>query len=256
MTEDVVALGIVGATGRMGHALLSCLPENQHIRLTGAVASAAGKTSQYEISGSVDALAGSDVVVDFSSRAGFAVALEWAIANRAAFVSGTTGLKPEDFQAMRTASASIPVLHASNFSVGVNLLAHLVDLASRATSPDFDVEVFEAHHRNKVDAPGGTALMLGRVAAEARELNLDEVGNFSRQGHTGARRSDEIGFQVVRGGSVVGEHTVFFLGDGERIELTHRATDREIFARGALRAAAWVSGKPAGEYSMNDILFG
>src|SRR5690606_32019845 len=132
---------------------------------------------------------------------------------------------------------------------------HLVELAVRAAR-GYDVEVFEAHHRNKVDAPSGAALFLGRAAARGRDVELEQVAAWARHGLTGARTDDEIGFQVVRGGDIVGEHTVFLCGPGERLELTHRATDRGIFARGALRAAQWIAGRPAGRYTMADVLFG
>lgn len=196
-----------------------------------------------------------DVVIDFSAPTMCTYACELASQAQRPFVSGTTGLTTDEHGQLITHSLQIPILHAANFSVGVNILEHLVELAARAAE-GFDIEVFEAHHRNKVDAPGGTALMLGQAAARGRDLNFESAARLSREGIVGARPTDEIGFQVLRGGSIVGEHTVFLAGDGERLELTHRAQDRTIFARGAYRAALWILGRPAGIHTMRDVLFG
>ncbi len=196
-----------------------------------------------------------DGIVDVSSPSASLEALKWAREHGVAFVSGTTGFSESQEAAFDAAASEIPVLLASNFSVGVQILSRLVELAARA-SGDWDIEVFEAHHRHKVDAPSGTALTLGESAARGRQLALEDSAKWSRHGAAGPRQDDEIGFQVLRGGSIVGEHTVYFCAEGERIELTHRATDRSIFARGAVRAAEWLIEQPAGRYSMADVLFG
>lgn len=196
-----------------------------------------------------------DVVVDFSTPEASVRAVRMAAGAGCAFVSGTTGLTATQQSIFDECARSIPVLQAANFSVGVNVLERLVELASRATGEGFDLEVFEAHHRRKVDAPSGTALFLGEAAARGRDTTLDESAQWTRHGQVGPRSEGEIGFQVVRGGDIVGEHTVFVCGDGERLELTHRATDRGIFAQGALRAASWLHAKRPGVYTMSDVLF-
>ena len=157
-------------------------------------------------------------------------------------------------EALTAAAQRIAIVSAPNMSLGVNLLLKLTELAAAALDADYDIEVFEAHHRNKKDAPSGTALALGRAAAVGRNVSLDDVSDVARHGNTGARRRGAIGFSVFRGGDVVGDHTVTFAGIGERIELTHRASDRMAFARGAVQAARWLASRPAGLYSMQDVL--
>jgi len=169
-------------------------------------------------------------------------------------VVGTTGLEPEHQQAIDAAGAKVAVVQAANFSLGVNLALALTKRAAEVLDDFFDIEVVEMHHRHKVDAPSGTALALGRAAAEGRGVDLDAVSDRGRDGITGARKRGDIGFAVLRGGNVPGDHTVVFAGDDERIEITHKAGDRMIFARGAVRAALWAAGKPAGHYSMQDVL--
>lgn len=242
-----VGFVMVGGEGRMGREIRGIAATSPALEERGAV-DAATIDSLPEVLGSAD------VVVDFSSPAGFAAALQAALMAQKPLVSGTTGLGDAHFQALDRAAESIPVLWAANFSVGVNVLEHLTRLASRALG-GFDIEIFEAHHRHKVDAPSGTALFLARAAAEGRHHELEDVAAWTRHGHTGSRTDEEIGFQVVRGGSIVGEHTVFFCGPGERVELTHRAQDRAIFARGALHAARWIVGRRPGRYRMADVLF-
>lgn len=260
-------IALVGAGGRMGRSIVENLGDFPHLDLGAALVAAGspeegavlGKSADGDVVGSSDleaALQGCDLVIDFSGPAGCVAAAEAAAARGLPFVSGTTGLGPEDVARLRALSERTAVLLAANFSVGVTVLEQLVELAARAAGEDFDVEVFEAHHRRKVDAPSGTALALGRAAARGREVALEEVGRFERYGQTGARTDAEIGFSVVRGGDIVGEHTVFLCGAGERLELTHRATDRGIFARGALRAAGWMVGREPGWYAMRNVLFG
>ena len=261
--ERVTKIGIVGASGRMGRSLLENAADGP-FEVVAAIERAGGQwvgealgpqgiTATDDLSARI---AECDVVIDFSSPESCVESARIAAAAGVRFVSGTTGLSAAQLAELNARSSEVALLHAANFSVGVNVLARLVELASRATGEGFDLEVFESHHKRKVDAPSGTALMLGHAAAAGRDWELDEVATWAREGHTGPREDDSIGFQVLRGGDIVGEHTVFMCGAGERIELTHRATDRGIFARGALRAAAWLATRPAGVYTMSDVLFG
>lgn len=247
-------IALVGANGRMGIAIRQNLTSSG-LTLGQAFVRPGNTCDSAEIVSHLpEDLTQVDVVVDVSAPATCIAFAHAAAAAGIPFVSGTTGLDPDQKAALQACATQIPLIHAANFSVGVNVLEHVVELIARAT-PGFDIEVFEAHHRRKVDAPGGTALMLGRAAATGRDLRLDDVAVYERQGHTGPRPHDAIGFQVLRGGGIVGEHTVFFVDEGERIEVTHRASDRGIFARGALRAAAWIVAKPPGLYTMRDVLF-
>lgn len=199
---------------------------------------------------------GVDVLIDFSAGAAFDNALAIAVEHHLAFVSGTTGLDPAQQLDLKNAALRIPVLWSANFSLGVALLKRLSAEAAAALGAEFEVEIIEAHHARKEDAPSGTALALGQVIAEARGRNLDDVACRARDGHVGARAADEIGFSTIRGGDIVGEHTVMFIAPGERIELTHRAASRDLFARGALLAAQWLRGRPAGLYSVEDVIAG
>jgi len=195
-----------------------------------------------------------DAILDFTvPRA--TVELAGLAANaRIVHVIGTPGLGEDDEAAVRTAARHATIVKAGNMSLGVNLLTALTRKVAAALDADFDIEIVEMHHNRKVDAPSGTALMLGEAAAEGRGLTLKDHSVRIRDGHTGARRHGDIGFATLRGGNVVGEHTVIFAGEGERIELTHRATDRGIFARGAVKAALWARGRPPGLYDMADVL--
>jgi 4-hydroxy-tetrahydrodipicolinate reductase len=195
-----------------------------------------------------------DVFVDFSVPEGLPEHLEAARAARKPILIGTTGLGPEHRRLIEEASAEVPVLQAANTSVGVNLLAHLVRETAARLGKDWDIEILEMHHRHKADAPSGTALLLGEAAAEGRGVSLEDVRDRGRDGLTGARETGHIGFAALRGGSVAGDHQVIFAGEGERIELGHRAESRAIFARGAIEAALWLKDRPAGLYSMADVL--
>lgn len=258
-----VRLAIVGAAGRMGIALLENAFNSENVVVTTAIVAPDGddvgrNLGPQNIAATTaldESIEDFDVVIDFSSPESCLESAQIAARAQKPFVSGTTGLSSEQLDALFAHSESIALLHAANFSVGVNVLERLVELASEATGSDFDLEVFEAHHRRKVDAPSGTALLLGRAAARGREQSLEEAALYNREGQTGPRSTGEIGFQVLRGGDIVGEHTVFLCADGERIELTHRATDRGIFARGALRAAHWLATRSPGVYTMSDALF-
>jgi 4-hydroxy-tetrahydrodipicolinate reductase len=196
----------------------------------------------------------SDAVIDFTSPSATAMHARLAIRHGAALVVGTTGLGLEQNEALSAAAEAVPVVVGANMSIGVNLLLGLTRQVAAILGGDYDIEVMEMHHRHKVDAPSGTALALGHAAAAGRGTSLDSVSQRVRDGQIGSRRSGTIGFATLRGGDVVGEHTVIFAGDGERIELTHRATSRTIFAQGAVRAARWTAGRPPGLYSMRQVL--
>ena len=192
--------------------------------------------------------------MDFSFHAAVAPNVEKAAAQGLAYVIGTTGLTPDEQARVDACSAKIPVVQAANYSLGVNLLLALVRQAAAVLGPQYDVEVVEMHHRHKKDAPSGTALMLAHAAAEGRGVKLDDVACYGRKGLVGERPAGEIALHALRGGSVVGDHTVMFAGDVERVEITHRAQSREAFAAGALRAALWAVGRKPGKYDMCDVL--
>jgi 4-hydroxy-tetrahydrodipicolinate reductase len=261
-------VAMLGATGRMGRTLVPLIAADPGLRLSGALAAAddphlgqdAGVVAGVAHSGigltadAGQALAGAQVAVDFTLPAA-SVAHARACAGRGvALVIGTTGHDAADREEIARIATRLPVVMAPNMSVGVNLLLRLAELAARALDEDYDVEIFEAHHRHKVDAPSGTALGLGEAAARGRGTSLAEVAEYARHGATGPRRRGSIGFSVMRGGDIVGDHRVTFAGPGERIELAHVAHDRSGFARGALVAARWVHARPPGLYSMIDVL--
>jgi 4-hydroxy-tetrahydrodipicolinate reductase len=261
MTEPV-RIAIHGASGRMGRALLGLVRDDPRFALVGALVSAnsphAGTAVFPELPASLRFSPGwsgiaAEVVVDFSGPEGLVAALAYCKAHGAALVTGTTGLDAPLQASLDAAAGHIALLHAANFSLGVAVLKRLLREAAMAL-PDWDLEIIEAHHGRKEDAPSGTALALGEAAAAARGTSLAKDAVYVREGRPGIRRSGSIGFAVVRGGDVVGEHTALLLGQGERVELSHRATDRSIFARGALEAAAWLAGKKPGLYSIEDLL--
>jgi 4-hydroxy-tetrahydrodipicolinate reductase len=264
--EQIAKIAILGAGGRMGRALIQALAETDAAVLCAAVehegsdligqdvgllsgTGAAGVLVTADVAAAMQAC---DAAIEFSIPA--ATVQHAALAERygAPYVVGTTGLDAEKI--LQKAASHAPVVYSGNYSVGMILLADLVRRAAAGLSDDFDIEIVETHHRHKVDAPSGSALMLGRAAAAARDVALDDVAVHGRDGITGARRKGTIGFAALRGGDVHGDHTVIFAGDGERLELTHRAGGRGIFARGAVRAALWAIGKPPGLYSMQDVL--
>ncbi len=195
-----------------------------------------------------------DVVIDFTSPQATMVNLEVCRQHGKGIVIGTTGLSEEQKASIKKASADIGVVFAPNMSVGVNLCFRLLELAARVMGEDADIEIIEAHHRHKVDAPSGTALGMGEVIANTLGRDLKEVAVYGREGHTGPRDSKTIGFETIRAGDVVGEHTVWFATEGERVEITHKASSRMTFAKGAVRAAGWLHGRDAGLYDMQDVL--
>ena len=252
---------VLGPSGKMGRAVIDAAAGRGELRITAAVDSPGARVVGSEILPGIVAtadlaagLAASDVYVDFTTPAATrAVAVVAALVRRAAVI-GTTGLAAEDDAAIAALAKVAPVVVAANFSLGVNLMLGFVREAARALGPDWDAEVSEIHHRAKRDAPSGTALAIGRAIAAGHGADYDAVKRHARDGEVGARPRGEIGVTAVRGGDVVGEHTAFFFGAAERLEITHRATSRSIFAVGALRAAAWVVGKPPGRYDMLDVL--
>lgn len=250
-------IGILGANGRMGRAIAAAC-RDAGIAVAGGVdrpAADGGPDPGHSFESDATALARiSDVLVDFSAPDALAAHLDAARAAGVAIVVGTTGLSPADHDTIDAAARDIAVLQAANTSLGVNLLAGLVREAAARLGPDWDIEVLEMHHRHKLDAPSGTALLLGQAAAEGRGGTLEGLSRYARLGETGRREAGTIGYASLRGGSVAGDHLVVFAGEGERIELGHRAEDRAIFARGAVQAALWLAGKPAGRYAMADVL--
>jgi 4-hydroxy-tetrahydrodipicolinate reductase len=261
-------LVVTGAAGRMGRMLVKTIAESEGVTLTGAVerqgtgaigadAGVLAGCDKLGVAITVDPLQlllSADGIVDFSTPAASIEFAALAAQARIVHVIGTTGFSDEDLKRIAAAARHAPIVRSGNMSIGVNLLAALTRQVARALGEDFDVEIFEMHHRMKVDAPSGTALLLGQAAAEGRGVALDERKVGAREGHTGARRKGDIGFAALRGGAVVGDHAVIFAGDGERVELRHVAEDRAIFARGALRAALWARGRKPGLYSMADVL--
>jgi 4-hydroxy-tetrahydrodipicolinate reductase len=240
----VARIGVVGSQGRMGQALQVAIEAAGHIYAGGV-----------DRGGDATALATiADVLVDFSAPAGIENSLDAAIHAGIPVVIGTTGLEERHHWLIDAAAVSIPVLQTGNTSLGVTLLAHLVHEAAARLGEDWDIEIVETHHRQKVDAPSGTALLLGDAAAKGRGVSLRDVEQRGRDGVTGAREAGGIGFASLRGGSVSGDHTVYFLADNERIALSHHAENRAIFARGAVRASEWLVGKAPGRYTMAEVL--
>jgi 4-hydroxy-tetrahydrodipicolinate reductase len=264
---DVTRIAILGAAGKMGRALLRAVADESNAQLAAAVerpgspdlgqdagALAGIATTGVVTRADLPAAGDADVWIDFSAPAASVANAARAAEAGAALVLGTTGLSPEDKAQVAAAARKVPVVFAPNMSVGVNVLLKLVADAARTLGPAYDIEIVEAHHRMKRDSPSGTALRLGEAVAEATGRDLAKTARYERHGDVGPRTAQEIGMQTIRGGDVVGDHTVFFLGQGDRIEITHRASSRETFARGAVRAALWLKGRPAGLYDMRDVL--
>lgn len=239
-------VAILGAAGRMGQMLVKLAEADPALSVVAQIDVADGYDTTWP--------EGTEAVVDFSFHAAVAPNVEKAAAQGLAYVIGTTGLTPDEQARVDACTAKIPIVQAANYSLGVNLLLALVRQAAAVLGPQYDVEVVEMHHRHKKDAPSGTALMLANAAAEGRGVKLADVACYGRQGLVGERPAGEIALHALRGGSVVGDHTVMFAGDVERVEITHRAQSREAFAAGALRAALWAAGRKPGKYDMRDVL--
>jgi 4-hydroxy-tetrahydrodipicolinate reductase len=261
-------VAMFGASGRMGRTIVPLVAESTDLRLSGALAGAADPSIGHDagvvagvaslaISITSDperALEGAQVVIDFTLPAATPDHARRCLAHAVPMVIGTTGPDELALGELRKVAERLPIVMAPNMSLGVNLLFKLAELAARALDANYDAEIVEAHHRHKVDAPSGTALGLGRAVAQGRGTSLDTAAVYARQGATGPRPTGAIGFSVVRGGDIVGDHRVIFAGPGEQIELAHHAQDRSGFARGALVAARWVVGRPPWLYSMLDVL--
>ncbi len=261
-------LVVTGASGRMGRMLVQMIAASDKARLVGAVERAGhdwiGQDIGTAMGGAalgvsvtddpLEAFAQAQGVIDFTAPRATLEFAQLAAQARLVHVIGTTGFTEDELQALKPAARHAVIVRAGNMSLGVNLLVQLTKRVAAALDADYDIEIVEAHHNLKVDAPSGTALMLGEAAAEGRGVALADVSDRGRDGITGARKRGDIGFAAIRGGDVIGEHDVIFAGPGERIVLRHLASDRALFARGALRAALWGQGRAPGEYDMMDVL--
>lgn len=264
----MIRVSVLGAAGRMGQAILTCLAEASDLKLCGAVTevgdpalgSDASEHAGLAPSGvpltddRAQGLHGAQVAIDFTLPTALEANIDACIQMGAALVVGTTGLDQRQQKLLETASHEIPIVYGRNMSIGMSVFTHFVGEAARALGETYDVEILEAHHRHKVDAPSGTALALGEAVAAARNRKLEDVAVRTRDGQIGPRVPGTIGFSVIRGGGIVGDHSVLFISPDEQIEFTHRASDRRAFALGALRAARWLAGRAPGFYTMSDVL--
>ena len=262
-------IGITGAAGRMGRILIEAIGlAGDPLQLTGAIdrpessllgadsgeLAGQGKNGVQVVGSLAQVIDDIDVLIDFTVPAATMANVALCAERGVAIVIGTTGFTPEQQDAIEQAAGKTPVCKATNFSTGVNVCFQLLDMAARALGDDVDIEIYEAHHRHKIDAPSGTALSMGEVVANALGRDLRKVAVYGREGQTGARERETIGFATVRAGDIVGDHTVTFAAEGERVEITHKASSRMSFARGAVRAAGWLAGQNAGLYDMQDVL--
>ncbi len=260
-------IAIVGAGGRMGKTLVETVKETEGVELTAATeypGSSLLGADAGELAGvgklgvtvvaTLDEAPEFDALIDFTRPEGTLKHMAFCREHGKALVIGTTGFSEEEKAEISAAAQDIPIVFAPNMSVGVNLSLKLLELAARVLADDVDIEIIEAHHRHKVDAPSGTALRMGEVVAETLGRNLAECAVYGREGVTGERDRKTIGFETIRAGDIVGEHTVMFVGEGERVEVTHKASSRKTFSSGAVRAAKWLQGREAGLYDMQDVL--
>ena len=264
----MLKIAVIGATGRMGRAIINAMARSEDLALSGAVTmpgdpllgADAAEQAGLDAAGVIvtddrgDGLLNAHVAIDFTLPVALEANLRAAVQSGTPMVVGTTGLNPQQQTSLNSAAAQIPLVYAANMSVGMNVFMALVRRAAAALGDDYDAEIIESHHRHKVDAPSGTALAIGEMVAAGRSRRLDEVAVYARHGQVGPRVPGTIGFSVVRGGSIVGDHQVLFASDEEQLELVHRASDRAAFAGGALRAARWVAGRAPGSYTMADVL--
>lgn len=264
----MINIAVVGAAGRMGKILIEACVESDNAKLTvasehpestligtdaGEVAGI-GKNHVIIVSNLDDAINDFDVLIDFTRPAPTLSHLDWCLKNNKGMIIGTTGFSDDEKAQIDAAGKNIPIVFAANYSVGVTLSLKLLELTARVLGDSVDIEIIEAHHRHKVDAPSGTALKMGEVIAKTLGRTLDENAVYCREGVTGERNRKDIGFQTIRAGDIVGEHTVMFADIGERIEITHKASSRMTFAKGAVRAAAWVGNQSPSIYDMQDVL--
>tara|TARA_B100000767_G_scaffold179223_1_gene167346 strand:+ start:8771 stop:9586 length:816 start_codon:yes stop_codon:yes gene_type:complete len=266
MTKPI-RIVVVGATGKMGQTLIQEIFNDKELLLSGAadvassslIGSDAGsllglKTNVLISESLTEEHAESDILIDFTRPEASLAYLDFCLAHNINYVLGTTGFNEDEKERIHAAAKKIAICFAPNMSVGVNLLISLVEAATKVLHNEFDIEIIEAHHRHKVDSPSGTALRLGEAVAKSAGLPLKENSIFHREGNIAPRKDTEIGFSAIRGGDIVGDHTVLFAGDGERIELTHKASSRKTFAKGAIRAAKFITGKTAGLFDILDVL--
>ena len=265
---DPVAVAVNGVMGRMGLQIARLLSQNPSFRIVGGIERKGhssvgvdiglliqGKNSGVMVTDDPSRITERvDCIIDFSTPASTLAILEYARKKKISLVIGTTGISKEDTEMIHQAGKETAIVQSPNMSVLVNLLFKLVELAAETAGDSFDAEIVEVHHKNKIDAPSGTALKLADIIARACNRQLSDTARYERHGQIGTRPRGEIGIQALRGGDIVGEHTVMFIGTGERLEITHRATSRENFAQGALLAAQWIAGKTPGVYTMGDVL--
>ena len=266
--EQTINVGVIGAGGRMGRMLIEAVQDNPQTTLNAAierqgsslVGADAGEVAaigrlEVQIVDDLKAVINDiDVLIDFSLPDATEQNMQICAANKVAMVIGTTGFNEQQEQVLKEASKQIAIVYAGNYSTGVNLSLKLLAMAAKAFGNDADVEVVEAHHKHKIDAPSGTAYMMAEAVAEARGQNLKDVAIYGREGQTGEREAGSIGIHAIRGGEIIGDHTVMFIADGEVVEITHRARARMTFAAGAVRAATWVIKQEVGQYNMQDVL--
>ncbi|GAA0798396.1 4-hydroxy-tetrahydrodipicolinate reductase [Psychrobacter piscatorii] len=266
--EQAIKVGVIGAGGRMGRMLIEAVQNNAYTTLNAAierqgsslVGADAGEVAaigrlEVQIVDELEAVISDiDVLIDFSLPDATEKNMQVCAEHNVAMVIGTTGFNEAQEQVLAEASKKIAIVYAGNYSTGVNLSLKLLGMAAKAFGNDADVEIIEAHHKHKIDAPSGTAYMMAEAVAEARGQNLKDVAIYGREGQTGERESGTIGIHAVRGGEIVGDHTVMFIADGEVVEITHRARERMTFAAGAVRAATWVTEQAVGQYDMQDVL--
>ena len=264
----MINIAIVGAAGRMGKILIEACAESDNAKLTVATehpessligtdageVAGVGKNNVIIVSNLDEAANDFDVLIDFTRPAPTLNHLDWCVKNNKGMIIGTTGFSDDEKAQIDTAGKKIPIVFAANYSVGVTLSLKLLELTARVLGDSVDIEIIEAHHRHKVDAPSGTALKMGEVIAKTLDRTLDENAVYCREGVTGERERKEIGFQTIRAGDIVGEHTVLFADISERIEITHKASSRMTFAKGAVRAATWLGGQAPSVYDMQDVL--
>ncbi|MGM8871158.1 4-hydroxy-tetrahydrodipicolinate reductase [Psychrobacter sp. 2Y5] len=266
--NDPINVGVIGAGGRMGRMLIEAVQDNPQTTLSAAieregsslVGADAGEVAAIErlnikiVDDLVAVIDDIDVLIDFSLPDATEQNMQTCAEHKVAMVIGTTGFNEQQEQVLTEASKHIPIVYAGNYSTGVNLSLKLLSMAAKAFGNEADVEVIEAHHKHKIDAPSGTAYMMAEAVAEARGQDLKEVAVYGREGQTGVREAGTIGIHAIRGGEIIGDHTVMFIADGEVVEITHRARARMTFAAGAVRATTWVIKQKAGQYNMQDVL--
>ena len=266
--KKMINVGVIGAGGRMGRMLIEAIQDNPQTTLIAAIerqgsslvgadageVAAVGRLDVKIVDDLQSVINKIDVLIDFSLPAATEQNMQVCAEHNVAMVIGTTGFNEQQEQVLAKASEQVAIVYAGNYSTGVNLSLKLLGMAAKAFGTDADVEVIEAHHKHKIDAPSGTAYMMAEAVAEARGQNLKDVAVYGREGQTGEREAGTIGIHAIRGGEIIGDHTVMFIADGEVVEITHRARARMTFAAGAVRAATWIVQQSAGQYNMQDVL--